>query len=237
MKTEMQASVMLITGTSRGIGRALAAYYCDKGYSVIGCSRGKSNLKQENYKHVIADISVEKDILDIFKMIRSEFGQLHILINNAAVNPAIINAALVPLSSIKKTFETNVFAPMIFCREAVKMMSRKKSGKIINLSSMAAKLEVPGESIYTSTKAAITSYSRVLAKEVYNSGITVNVIAPSVIVSDLSAKINPLKLKEVLDRNAINHWGKMDDVFNAMDFLIHTNSDAITGQVIYLGGV
>ena len=98
-------------------------------------------------------------------------------------------------------------------------------------------LEVAGETVYTATKAAINSYTKVLAKEIYKSGITVNAIAPSAIETDLSAQINKDTLMEVLAKNAIPQYGKMSDVSNLTDFLIREESSAITGQIIYLGGV
>jgi 3-oxoacyl-[acyl-carrier protein] reductase len=126
---------------------------------------------------------------------------------------------------------------MLCTREAIKLMLKNKFGRIINLGSMASKHEVPGESLYTSTKSAINAYSRVVAKEVAKMGITVNVIAPSAIETELSKKINRDALNEVLSRNAINELGDFTDVSNIIDSLIKPESKAITGQLIYLGGV
>jgi 3-oxoacyl-[acyl-carrier protein] reductase len=102
---------------------------------------------------------------------------------------------------------------------------------------MASKHEVPGESLYTSSKSAINAYTRVLAKEVAKMGITVNVVAPSAIETELSNQINREALNEVLSRNAINELGNFSDVSNIIDTLIKPESSAITGQIIYLGGV
>lgn len=231
-----QKPVMLITGTSRGIGKYLAEYYVKNGYRVIGGSRSAVSFDSDSYHHLIADVSNEEDVLNIFKYIRKEVKRLDVLINNAAINPAIISAALLPYETIAKVYRTNVFAPMLFCREAVKLMSRKKFGRIINMGSMAAKHEVAGEALYTSAKASLNAYSRVLAKEVYKSGITVNVVAPSAIETELSAQINQEALKEVLSRNAVAGYGEMADVSNTVNYLISKESAAITGQIIYLGG-
>jgi 3-oxoacyl-[acyl-carrier protein] reductase len=123
------------------------------------------------------------------------------------------------------------------CREAVKLMMKNSFGRIINLSSMAVKHEVEGESVYTSSKAAINSFSRVLAKEIYQLGITCNVIAPSAIETDLMKAVNSDALQEVLNRNVIKAKGSFEDVSNLIDFLIKKESKSITGQIIYLGGV
>lgn len=233
----MNEKIILITGVSRGIGDYLTKYYISKGMVVIGCSRSSYKYFHPNLVHVMTDVGVEKNVIDLFKMIKTRFGKLDYLINNAAINPAIISAALLKSETIISTFNTNVFSTMFTCKEAVKLMSRKKFGRIINIGSMAIKHEVEGEALYTSTKSAMLAYSRVLAKEVSKSKITVNVISPSVIKTDLSNQINPEAIAVILKRNAIHEFGKFEDVSNAIDFYISDSSESITGQHIYLGGV
>jgi len=237
MNKSNSKSVMLITGTSKGIGKYLADYYLNKGFTVIGCSRSACEIENDNYTHIIADISNEDEILNIFKIIRKDYKRLDVLINNAAINSAILNVAFLPYETIQKIFKINVFAPIMFCREAVKLMSRNKFGRIINLGSMATRHEVAGEALYTATKASINAFTRVLSKEVINLGITVNVLAPSAIETDLSKAINQDALMEVLNRNAIKQYGDLIDVSNSIDYLIKEESKSVTGQVIYLGGV
>jgi 3-oxoacyl-[acyl-carrier protein] reductase len=232
-----EKKIFLISGTSKGIGRHLAEYYLDEGNYVVGCSRSKSDLVNERYTHFEKDVAKEADILEIFKFIRKQYKRIDVLINNAAINPRILTAGLLPYKMIEDTYKVNVFAPMIFCRESIKLMCRKRSGRIINISSMAVKHEVRGESLYTSTKSAITAYTKVISKEINDYGITANVIAPSAIPTDLSAKIDKEALQDVLSRNAIKSLGEMKDVSNAIDFIIREDSSSITGQVIYLGGV
>ena len=228
--------VLLVTGSSRGIGKYVAKHYCALNYTVIGCSRSVGTIEHSNYHHKCLDISLEKEIIELFKYIRQEFKRLDVLVNNAAINPAICSGALLPYATMEKIFRVNVFAPMLFCREAIKLMLRNKSGRIINIGSMAAKHEVAGEGLYTSTKSALNSYTRVLAKEVSKLGITVNVVAPAAIKTELSAQINQAALTEVLSRNAISQYGELADVTNTLDFLINADSSTITGQIIYLGG-
>lgn len=232
-----QKPVMLITGTSRGIGRYLADYYVKSGFFVIGCSRTNADLDDDSYSHLSVDISNEEDVLEVFRYIRKDVKRLDVLVNNAAVNPSVLGTALLSYDTIMKAYKTNVFAPMLFCRESIKLMSRNKFGRIINIGSMVTKHEDFGGALYTSAKASINAFSRVLAKEVYRSGITVNVVAPSAIETDLSTQVNQKALKEVLSRNAVVEYGELADVSNIIDYLIGKESAAITGQVIYLGGV
>ena len=136
-----------------------------------------------------------------------------------------------------KTVEVNLLGTFLMSREIAKLMMKNSYGRIINFSSMAVKHEVEGEAIYIASKAAIISFTRVFAKEVYPFGITCNVISPSAIETDLMNGIEENALKNVLSRNAIKTKGKMEDVSNTVDWLIKPESSAITGQVIYLGGV
>lgn len=215
----------------------MAHHYLRAGFYVVGCSRGAATVQHEAYRHFSIDIAEEVAVLDLCAHLRKERKRLDVLINNAAINPAIISAALLPYDTVQRTYKVNVFAPMLFCREAVKLMARRKFGRIINVGSMASRHEVPGEALYTSTKSALNAYTRVLAKEVYRQGITVNVVAPSAIPTELSGNINPTALQEVLSRNAVTHMGKAEDVSNVIDLLLKRESDSITGQLIFLGGV
>lgn len=237
MSEERGASSLLISGTSRGIGRYLAEYYVQQGLRVFGCSRTKVDWSHPQYTHYALDVSDEPAVKAMFSDIRKTAGGLDAVINNAAVNPAIAPALLVPLESLRKTFDINVLGTFLLSREAAKLMMRKRFGRIINLSSMAAYHQVAGEAAYTASKAAVTALSRVLAKELAGQGITCNVLAPSAIPTELSAAVNPAALSEVLRRNAIPEMGTMADVSNAIDWLLKPESQAITGQVIYLGGV
>tara|TARA_B110000240_G_scaffold166937_1_gene188504 strand:+ start:13428 stop:14144 length:717 start_codon:yes stop_codon:yes gene_type:complete len=229
--------VMLITGTSKGVGNYLANYYIDKGFTVIGCSRSECDISNKNYIHIIADLSSEKEILNIFKIIRKDFKRLDVLVNNAVVNPTDLNIALIPYKTIEHSFKVNVFAPILFCREALKIMSRNKFGRIINIGSMLTKHEIPGTSLYTTTKSALTPFTRILSKEVFSLGVTANVLSISAIKTDLSENVKGSILNDVLNRNAIKKYGDLSDVSNSIDYLIKEESNAVTGQTIYLGGV
>jgi 3-oxoacyl-[acyl-carrier protein] reductase len=229
--------VVLITGTSRGIGNHLARHLLERGAAVIGCSRGEyDGLRHERYSHRVVDVSTESDVIDLFGFIRGAHGRLDVAINNAALNPALSLVALTPASAAAETLAANVLGPFLVCREAVKLMTRHRSGRIVNLGSMATRHEVRGEALYTASKAALNAFTRVLAKEVAPHGITCNVLAPAAVETELSDAIDRDKLQEVLARNAIPELGSEADVAAAIDWLIGPESDAVTGQIVYLGG-
>jgi len=229
--------VFLITGTSRGIGKALASYYLDLGHIIFGCSTGNATIEHANYSHFKIDLSNHDEVISLVQFVRKNSDRLDVLINNAAINPAILPSVLLPTETIKKVYDVNVITPFLLCRESVKLMKRNKFGRIINFGSMATRHEVSGESLYTSSKAALNAFTKVISKEVYQFGITANVISPSVIKTDLSEKINQNALNEVLKRNAIPNYGVTVDIINVINFVLKKESNAITGQLIYLGGV
>ena len=228
--------VMLITGTRKGIGKYLAEYYSKNLYQVIGCSRGLIDYKLDNYQHFCLDVSEESSVKKMFTEIRKKYGRLDVLINNAGVNYAHSPLLLVPYKSALKTVEVNLLGTFLLSREAAKIMKKKSFGRIVNLGSMAVKHEVKGEAIYTASKAAIVSLTRVMAKEISSYGITCNTVSPAAIDTDFIKKINNNGLNEVLSRNAIPNVGSLNEVSNTIDWLINTESSAITGQSIYLGG-
>jgi 3-oxoacyl-[acyl-carrier protein] reductase len=229
--------VMIITGTRTGIGKRLLEHYIKQNFYVIGCSRGKVDFEGENYCHFCLDVSDESAIKKMFGVIRKKYNRLDVLINNAGVNHTLSPVLLVPYESARRTIEINLLGTFLMSREAIKIMMKGSCGRIINMGSMAVRHEVKGEAIYTASKAAICSFTRVLAKEVYDIGITCNVISPSAIHTDLTKNIDSGALSEILSRNAIPDFGKTEDIVNTIDWLIRPASDNITGQTIYLGGV
>jgi 3-oxoacyl-[acyl-carrier protein] reductase len=229
--------VIFITGASRGIGRHLARHYLGQGLEVIGCSRGAPPEEPApNYSHFQLDVTSEAAVTKVFRDIRTRFGRLDIVVNNAAVNPALSLTLLTSYEAALQTLTTNVLGPFVVSREAAKLMMRRKWGRIINFSSMAARHEVAGEAIYSASKVAVQSLTRVMAKELHAHGITCNVIAPSAIATGMTAGIPEGALREVLARNAIPDFGTASDVSNVIDWLIKPESNAVTGQVIFLGG-
>jgi 3-oxoacyl-[acyl-carrier protein] reductase len=231
-----EQQIMLITGTRKGIGRHLAEYYTKKGFLVYGCSRTPIDYALDNYHHFCLDVTDETKVTHLFSAIRKAHNRLDVAINTAAVNLTRSPLLLVPYHSALQTIEINLLGTFLISREAAKLMMKHSNGRIINFSSMAVKHEVEGEALYTASKSAVISLTRVMAKELYPQGITCNVIAPSALNTDLMETVDREKLQHLLQRNAIHEMGKMEDITNATDWVISKQSSAITGQVIYLGG-
>lgn len=228
--------IILITGTSKGIGKYLSEYYSEMGDIVIGCSRSAIDFEIKNYHHYNLDVADESSVKLMFKDIRKKFGKIDILINNAGI-ASMNHALLTPMKTVRNIFETNVFGTFLFCREAAKLMQKYSFGRIINFATVATPLNLEGEAIYAASKAAIESLTRVLAREFSELSITVNAIGPTPIETDLIRSVPKQKMDALINRQAIKRLGEFRDVSNCIDFFISEKSDFITGQVIFLGGV
>lgn len=228
--------VMIITGSSKGIGRNLVEYYVKKGIKVIGCSRQAVDYEFENYQHFCLDVSDENAVKKMFSEVRKKHNCLDILINNAGM-ASMNHFLLTPVRTVHQVINTNLVGTFLFCREAAKLMKKNKYGRIINFTTVAVPLKLEGEAIYASSKAAVMSLTGILAKELAEFGITVNAVGPTPTKTDLIRSVPQEKLDALLRQQAIHRFGEFRDIINVIDFFIRPESDFVTGQVIFLGGV
>jgi 3-oxoacyl-[acyl-carrier protein] reductase len=230
------SSVIVITGARKGIGRFLTEHYLQRGYVVIGCSREESDLRTPRYKHFCLDVSDEPSVMQMFHEVGREFGRVDALINNAGIG-SMNHLLSTPLTTAQKLINTNFLGTFLFCREAAKLMMRNQSGRIVNFVSAARPLNLEGESIYAATKAAVESLTRILARELAHFKITVNAVGPTLLKTDLIRSVPQEKLDAIISRQAIQRYGEFRDISNVVDFFISPESDFVTGQTIFLGGV
>jgi 3-oxoacyl-[acyl-carrier protein] reductase len=228
--------VVLITGTRKGIGRALVEHYTGTGHQVVGCSRSPFEGDTQNYRHCCLDVDDESAVKRMFSEIRSQEGRLDVLINNAGI-AAMNHSLLTPMATVHKIMDTNFAGTFLFCREAARLMQLHRFGRIVNFTSVAVPLKLEGEAIYAASKAAVISLTQVLAREFAEFGITVNAIGPGPVKTDLILGVSPEKLDAVIERQAIKRYCELRDVIHVIDFFIHPDSDFVTGQIVFLGGV
>lgn len=228
--------VVVITGTRTGIGKFLAEYYVKKGFYVIGCSRKQVDFELKNYQHFYLDISDEPAVKKMYNQVRKTYGRLDVLINNAGI-ASMNHALLTTIDTVNKVFNTNVVGTFLSCREAAKLMQMNKFGRIINFTTVATPLRLEGEAVYASSKAAVVSITQILARELADMGITVNAIGPVPVKTDLIRAVPRVKIESLINRQAIRRYGEFKDIVNVIDFFLKKESNFITGQVIYLGGI
>lgn len=230
------SKTIIITGTRKGIGKALAEHFIALGYIVGGCSRKPASISHSNYIHYSLDVSDELSVIEMTKDFVKRYSTIDVLINNAGI-ASMNHICLTPLKSAINIINTNFIGTFIFTREISKIMLKQNLGRIINFSSVAVPLQLDGEAIYASSKAAVESFTKISAKELSKFNITVNAIGPTAIKTDLIKNLSDDKINSLLDRQAIQRLATVNDVINVIEFFINDNSSLVTGQVIYLGGV
>lgn len=232
------ADVALITGASRGIGRYLVGRLLDDGYIVVGCSRKppEDPPESDRYHHHLVDVTDEMAVRKLFSTIRRGHGGLDVLINNAGI-AAMNHAMLTPLAQARRVVDVNLIATFLFAREAAKLMKKRRRGRIVNFATVATPLKLEGEAIYAASKGGVVTLTHVLAREFAPFGITVNAVGPTPVDTDLIRSVPADKIDALLERQAIRRMGTLADVGNVVDFYLRAESDFVTGQVLYLGGV
>lgn len=228
--------IIIITGTRKGIGKYLAEQYLQEGDIVYGCSRRICDIEHPNYHHTRLDVSDEAEVVSFVRNVYKNHKRIDVLINNAGC-ASMNHFLLTPYDTAKKVFNTNFFGTFLMCREVAKFMVKAKSGRIVNYSTVAVALNLHGELVYSASKAAIEQLTRVLADEIGESGVTVNAVGPTPIDTDLIKNVPENKLQDLLSHQCIKRFGQFEDVKNVIDFFLKDESNFITAQTIYLGGV
>ncbi|HEY1952393.1 MAG TPA: SDR family NAD(P)-dependent oxidoreductase [Gemmatimonadaceae bacterium] len=227
--------VLMVTGSTRGIGRGIASYFLEKGYYVAGCSRGASELESDAYTHATLDIADEDEVRVWVRGVRKKYGGIDLLVCNAGLAPAAVLMTMTPGDLLESIFRTNVNGTFFVCREVAKAMVAQRSGRIVTMSSMAAAIHEEGTAAYAASKAAIVELTKVLAKEVAPAGVTCNVIAPSMFPSEQFSALGEEVTKRALERLVVKRVLTIGEICNVIEFLAAPESRVITGQVIHMG--
>jgi 3-oxoacyl-[acyl-carrier protein] reductase len=223
----------LVTGTSRGIGKALARRLLDDGWSVEGCSRGPASLEHPAYVHRQVDVGDETAVAAHVAEVLGRVGRIDALVNNAGA--AAMNAFLLTPGSVAESMmRVNYLGTFLLSREVAKAMVRQRGGSILNLSSVAVPLDLEGEAAYVASKAAVEALTRVLAKELAPHGVRVNAVGPGPVDTALTRTVPRAKLAALRQRMGLDRELSMDEVLAPMVDLINPAS-TVTGRILHVG--
>ena len=233
--SENTKPVMVVTGTSRGIGNGIAHYFLEKGYRIAGCSRGASTIEHAGYFHSLVDGSNEDQVCSWVRAIKNRFKRIDILVCNAGLAPANLLMSMTPGRVLADLLRVNIAGSFFVCREVSKILMVQRAGRIITISSMAVGLHEEGTSAYSASKSAIVEMTKIMAKELAPAGITCNVIAPSMLMTGAVNVLGEEIIQRALSKLTIKRTVTIEEICHLVSFFSAAESGCITGQVIHMG--
>ena len=240
----MKGQVALVTGASRGIGQAISLKRASEGVFVIATATSEAGA-EATVAAIVAqggtalavqlDVTNSEDVEALFKRIMAEQGRLDILVNNAGITKDGLMMRMKD-SDWDAVLDTNLKGSFICLREASKIMTKARYGRVVNISSVVGEMGNPGQANYCASKAGLFGLTKSAARELAKRNITVNAVAPGFIETDMTAVL-PEKGREALLQNIpMERLGSVDDIAHAVGFLVSPQSGYITGQVLSVNG-
>ena len=232
------SQTVLITGASRGIGKAIALRLKEKNFDVVGTStskRGIESLTKEGVIGIELDLNSKKSIETFNKILVNDHSDINVLINNAGKTRDNIVLKMTD-DEWMEVMNVHLNGTFKISKTVLKFMLKRRWGRIINITSTSASIGNKGQSNYSAAKSGIEAFSRSLAKEVGSRAITVNSIAPGYIETDMTEGIEPEIKKEILNKIPLSRFGKADEIAKLVEFLISEEASYITGQTIHING-
>jgi NAD(P)-dependent dehydrogenase (short-subunit alcohol dehydrogenase family) len=245
----MDRKVCLVTGGGRGIGAALCTLLAERGYAVVVNSVSASagalaaDLRARGHTAwaVQADVADDAQVRGLFARIESKIGRLDALVNNAGVVDVASRVDDMDAARLERMFRTNVLSAFGCCREAVRRMSTRRGGaggSIVNVGSVAARLDAPGQYVdYAASKAALDALTVGLAKEVAAEGIRVNAVRPGIIDTDIHASGGqPDRATRLAPDIPMQRAGSAAEVAHAIAWLLSNEASYVTGSIVDVAG-
>lgn len=233
---------VIVTGGSRGLGLGISRKLSTEGYRVIAVARQSSDqlssvIRELDSSHpdsirfVSFDLGDVPNIPDLVKKVRSDYGPIYGLVNNAAISFDGVLATM-HNSQIARLIHLNTLSPMVLTKYVVRNMMSDGGGRIVNVASIIGFTGYSGLSVYGATKASMIGFTRSLAREVGRLGINVNAVAPGFMDTQMTEKLGADRREQIVRRSALRRFPEVEDVADAVEFLLGSKATNITGTVL-----
>ncbi len=233
---------VIVTGGSRGLGLGIAHRLAAEGYGVIAIARKETDelasairdaaaAKRGTIHFVPFDLAGIENIAGLVKDLRKEFGPVYGLVNNAGIS---FDGALSLMSNfeIERLVRVNTLSPIVLTKYVVRSMMADGGGRIVNVASITATAGYSGLSVYSATKASLIGFTRSLAREVGRMNVNVNAVAPGFVATEMTRDLSEEQREQIVRRSSLRRMTDIDDVANAVEFLLGCKSKSITGTVL-----
>jgi 3-oxoacyl-[acyl-carrier protein] reductase len=232
----------IVTGGSRGLGLGIARRLTESGFRAIVIARKEGDefaqakrdaeeARPGSLHFVPFDLAEIEGIPNLVKKLRQDFGPIYGLVNNAGISTDGV-LALTSIHRIEQVVRLNTTSPMVLTKYVVRVMMADGGGRIVNISSITAHTGYSGLSVYAATKASLVGFTRSLAREVGRMGVNVNAVAPGFVDTNMTQGLTEEQRHQIERRSALKRLVDIDDVANAVEFLLSDRSKSITGTVL-----
>lgn len=242
MSKKLDGEIALVTGASRGIGKAIAERLAADGATVIGTATTDQGaetiseyLEAAGGKGMRLDVTDDASVAAVIKQIGGDFGAVSILVNNAGITKDNL-LMMMKQDQWDDVINTNLTAVYRLSKAVLRSMMKARKGRIINIASVVGATGNPGQTNYSATKAGLLGFTKSLAREIGSRSITVNAVAPGFIDTDMTRKLGAEQREALIAQIPLNKLGEPSDVANAVAFLASPEAAYITGETLHVNG-